>query len=57
MNMSNVSKLTNYLICILQVHALLDGYGLANHLDAAPEIPPGTLTTGDAITKNPEYVH
>lgn len=57
-NMSNVSKLTstNYLMWSLQVHALLDGYALAKHLDSSPVVPPPTLTTGDDVTENPEFV-
>lgn len=57
-NMSNVSKLTNtnYLMWSLQVHALLDGYALANHLDNSAVPPSPTLTNGDATTENPEFV-
>ena len=57
-NMSNVSKLTNtnYLMWSLQVHALLDGYALASHLDAVPEIPTATITNGDDVTPNPDFV-
>lgn len=39
----------------LQVHALLDGYALANHHDSVPAIPTATLTNGgDAVTLNPD---
>lgn len=57
-NMSNVSKLTNtnYLMWSIQVHALLDGYALASHLDAVPDIPVATITNGDTVTPNPEFV-
>ena len=57
--MSNVSKLTNtkYLMWSLQVHALLDKYALANHLDSVLDITTTTLTNGgDAVTPNPEFV-
>lgn len=57
-NMSNVSKLTNtnYLMWSIQVHALLDGYALASHLDAVQDIPIATITDGDTVTPNPEFV-
>lgn len=56
-NMSNVSKLTttNYLMWSLQVHALLDGYDLAGHLDGSITAPPPTLTTGDVTSANPDF--
>lgn len=40
----------------LQVHALLDGYALASDLDAVPDIPAATITDGDTINPNPEFV-
>ena len=40
----------------LQVHALLDGYALASHLDAVPDIPAATITDSDTINPNPEFV-
>lgn len=59
LNMSNVSKLTstNYLMWSLQVHALLDGYALAKHLDSTMDIPAATLTTADVVSDNPEFIH
>ncbi|KAL0741340.1 hypothetical protein Bca4012_082853 [Brassica carinata] len=59
LNMSNVSKLTstNYLMWSLQVHALLDCYALAKHLDSASVVPAATITTADVVTENPEFVH
>ena len=58
-NMSNVSKLTstNYLMWSLQVHALLDGYALAKHLNANDVVPSQTITTDDVAIANPEFVH
>lgn len=57
-NMSNVSKLisTNYLMWNLQVHALLDGYGLAGHLDGSTAAPPATITTANTVSENPAFV-
>lgn len=40
----------------LQVHALLDGYALAKHIDSNHVVPPPTLTAGDAVTENPEFI-
>lgn len=59
LNMSNVAKLTstNYLMWSLQVHALLDGYALAKQLDSKVIAPAATITTNDAATENPEFVH
>lgn len=59
LNMSNVTKLTstNYLMWSLQVHALLDGYALAKHLDSTVVAPAATITTDDVATENPEFVH
>lgn len=58
LNMSNVLKLTstNYMMWSLQVHALLDGYALAKHLDSTTVIPPATITTADVVEENPEFV-
>lgn len=57
-NMSNVSKLvaTNYLMWSLQVHALLDGYGLAGHLDGSSAAPSHTITTAGTISENPAFL-
>lgn len=48
-NMTNVTKLTssNYLMWSLQIHALLDGYDLAGHLDGTTAAPVATITTDD----------
>lgn len=56
-NMSNVTKLTatNYLMWILQIHALLDGYDLASHIDGSLTVPPAMVTTDDEISVNPDY--
>ncbi|KAL1204114.1 Retrovirus-related Pol polyprotein from transposon RE1 [Cardamine amara subsp. amara] len=56
-SMTNVTKLTptNYLMWSLQVHALLDGYGLAGYLDGSVNTPAATLTTGDVVTVNPAF--
>lgn len=56
-NMSNVSKLTstNYLMWSIQVHALLDGYALATHLDTSAVVPPPTLTVDNFVSDNPEF--
>lgn len=58
-NMSNVSKLTatNYLMWSLQVHALLDGHGLAGHLDGSTPMPSQTVLVATVPTKNPEFTH
>lgn len=54
-NMSNITKLTasNYLVWSRQVHALLDGYELSNHLDESAPAPEATITTDDVTTPNP----
>ncbi|CAB80958.1 retrotransposon like protein [Arabidopsis thaliana] len=56
-NTSNVTKLTsnNYLMWSLQIHALLDGYELAGHLDGSIETPAPTLTTNNVVSANPQY--
>lgn len=56
-NMTHVSKLTatNYLMWKVQIHALLDGYDLAGHVDGSGIIPAATLTNGDEISVNPAY--
>uniref|UniRef100_A0A1J3CHT4 Retrovirus-related Pol polyprotein from transposon TNT 1-94 n=1 Tax=Noccaea caerulescens TaxID=107243 RepID=A0A1J3CHT4_NOCCA len=56
-NMSHVSKLTatNYLMWKIQIHALLDGYDLAGHIDGSTLIPAATTNNGDEILVNPEH--
>ena len=57
-NMTNVTKLTasNFLMWSRQVHALLEGYDLAGHIDGSLEIPPETITNDAAeIVINPRY--
>lgn len=56
-SMTNVSKLsaTNYLMWSLQVHALVDGYGLIGHLDGSLVVPPPTITNNGETTTNPDY--
>ncbi|XP_010418779.1 PREDICTED: uncharacterized protein LOC104704374 [Camelina sativa] len=58
LNMSNITKLTptTYIIWKLQVHALVDGYGLADYLDGSTEIPAATVTLGDVVS-NPALLH
>lgn len=55
--MSNITKLTpiNYLMWSLQVHALLDGYGLAGYLDGSIQPPQATLTTNNIASVNPDF--
>lgn len=57
-NMSNIAKLnsTNYMTWNIQVHALLDGYELAGHVDGSTQPPPQTVTTNGQSTPNPAYV-
>ncbi|KAL1219597.1 Retrovirus-related Pol polyprotein from transposon RE1 [Cardamine amara subsp. amara] len=57
-SMTNATKLTptNYLKWSLQVHALLDGYGLAGYFDGSVTTPAATLTTGDVVTVNPAFI-
>lgn len=40
-NMTHVSKLTatNYLMWKIQIHALLDGYDLAGHINGSAVVP------------------
>lgn len=58
LNMSNVSKLTvtNYLMWSLQIHALVDGYALAAHLDGSTAAPPATITIAGTTSENPSVV-
>ena len=55
-NMTNVTKLTgsNYLMWSRQVHALLDGYGLAGHIDGSTVVPSPTITNDEGVIPNPE---
>ena len=55
--MTNVTKLTgsNFLMWSRQVHALLDGYDLAGHIEESVVVPPATITTDDGIAPNPDY--
>jgi hypothetical protein len=39
----------------LQVHALLDGYELVDHLDESKEVPFETITFGTTTSPNPEF--
>ncbi|XP_019096656.1 PREDICTED: uncharacterized protein LOC109130952 [Camelina sativa] len=57
--MTNVTKLSplNYLMWKLQVHALVDGYGLAGYLDGSGQIPSATVTTEGVVSENPDYVN
>ncbi|XP_010456923.1 PREDICTED: uncharacterized protein LOC104738445 [Camelina sativa] len=57
--MANITKLipTTYVIWKLQVHALINGHGLAGYLDGSTEIPPATVTVGDAVSPNPALLH
>lgn len=57
-NMSNVSKLpaTNYLMWNLQVHVLVDVYGLVGHLDRSTVIPSSEITIDSQTTANPEHM-
>lgn len=56
-NMVNITKLTstNYLTWSVQVHALLDGYDLAGHVDGSTLPPSQTITEAGTITPNPAY--
>ncbi|XP_010513790.1 PREDICTED: uncharacterized protein LOC104789848 [Camelina sativa] len=57
--MTNVTKLStlNYLMWKLQVHALVDGYGFAGHLDGSSQIPSAMITTDGVEAENPAYVN
>lgn len=57
-NMTNVTKLTgsNFLMWSRQVHALLNGYGLAKYIDGTVIVPPPTLTTDGVVATNPEFI-
>lgn len=57
-NMSNVSKLTptNYLMWSLQVHALVDGYGLVGHLDGSTVVPNPDVSVNGETSPNPDHV-
>ncbi|CAA7029024.1 unnamed protein product [Microthlaspi erraticum] len=56
-NMTHVTKLTatNYLMWKIQVHALLNGYDLAGHVDGSLVVPAATITNGDTVFVNPDY--
>lgn len=56
-NMTNVMKLTssNYLMWNRQVHALLDGYDLAGHIDGSTATPPPLIDTDNGYVPNPAY--
>ena len=56
-NMTNIVKLTatNYLVWSRQVHALLDGYELASHLDESTPQPEPTITVDDVTSPNPAF--
>lgn len=56
-NMTNVTKLTssNFLMWSRQVHALLEGYDLAGHIEGSIVVPPVTITTDDGVAPNPDY--
>ncbi|XP_019087559.1 PREDICTED: uncharacterized protein LOC109127384 [Camelina sativa] len=58
-NTSNVMKLssTNFLMWSRQIHALFDGYDLANYLDGTVPVPPETIsaTDGTPPTANPAF--
>ncbi|KFK22303.1 hypothetical protein AALP_AAs44396U000100 [Arabis alpina] len=56
-NMSNITKITsvNYLTWKLQIHALLDGYALAGHVEGSAPPPAATLTTDNHTAANPSY--
>lgn len=56
-NMANVTKLTasNFLMWSRQIHALLDGYDLAGHIDESTQPPPAMITTENGDETNPAY--
>lgn len=57
-NMTNVTKLTasNFLMWSRQVHALLDGYDLAGHLDGSAVLPTPTNTVDGDVHANLDYI-
>lgn len=57
LNMANITKLTstNYLTWSIQVHALLDGYDLASHIDGSVLPPSQSVTTAGVTSPNPAY--
>jgi len=57
-NMINVTKLTasNFLMWSRQVHALLDGYDLAGHLDGSAVLPTPTNTVDGDVHANLDYI-
>lgn len=56
-NMSNVTKLSgsNFLMWSRQIHALLNGYGLAQYIDGTIQVPPPTITTDGVVDLNPAF--
>ena len=56
-DMANITKVTstNFIMWKRQVNSLLDGYGLAGHVEGSIEIPPPTLTVDGQVTINNEY--
>ncbi|CAL9240172.1 unnamed protein product [Arabidopsis halleri] len=56
-NMTNVTKLTdfNFLMWSRQVHAILDGHGLAGYVDGSIVAPQPTITTYGTTTVNREF--
>ncbi|XP_010412615.1 PREDICTED: uncharacterized protein LOC104698941 [Camelina sativa] len=58
-NMTNVARLTptNYIMWSRQVHALIDGYGLASYLDGFKVFPADTVTVDGTSSPNPAYVN
>ncbi|XP_010489872.1 PREDICTED: uncharacterized protein LOC104767558 [Camelina sativa] len=58
-NMTNVTPLTptNYIMWSRQVHALIDGYGLASYLDGSKSFPADTVTIDGTSSPNPAYVN
>ncbi|CAL9232504.1 unnamed protein product [Arabidopsis halleri] len=55
--MTNVTKLTdfNFLMWSRQVHAILDGHGLAGYVDGSIVAPQPTITTDGTTTVNREF--
>ena len=56
-HMTNVTKLTtsNFMMWSLQVHALLDGYDLAGHIDGSVQAPSAVITTATGAEINPAF--